>query len=68
MTLAHFIGYGLALYAGAGLGTAFVFVTFGLRHVLPRTSFTAGARLLLLPGAFALWPYVMIRWLKAVRR
>jgi hypothetical protein len=22
-----------------------------------------GARILLLPGAFALWPYVMARWL-----
>jgi hypothetical protein len=26
---------------------------------------TAGARLLLIPGAAALWPYVLARWLKA---
>ena len=26
---------------------------------------TLGARILLLPGAAALWPYVLMRWLKA---
>jgi hypothetical protein len=24
-----------------------------------------GARLLMLPGAIALWPYVLIRWIRA---
>jgi hypothetical protein len=31
-------------------------------------SFTPGARLLLLPGAAALWPYVIMRWRKAASR
>jgi hypothetical protein len=28
-------------------------------------TFTLGARLVLFPGAVALWPYVLARWLKA---
>jgi hypothetical protein len=28
---------------------------------------TPGARILILPGAFAFWPYVIFRWLKARR-
>ena len=26
---------------------------------------TIGARILFLPGATALWPYVLVRWLKS---
>jgi hypothetical protein len=29
---------------------------------------TAGARILIFPGAAALWPYVLLRWLKVGRR
>jgi hypothetical protein len=28
---------------------------------------TIGARILVLPGAAALWPYVLVRWLKSRR-
>jgi hypothetical protein len=56
----------LALYAVAGAVTAVAFVTFGVAQVLPAgTPVTLGARLLLLPGAAALWPYVLLRWVKA---
>jgi hypothetical protein len=56
----------LALYAVAGAVTAVAFVTFGVARVLPAgTPVTVGARLLLLPGAAALWPYVLRRWVKA---
>lgn len=56
----------LALYAAVGLVTAVAFVSFGISQVLPHPmSVTLGARILLLPGAFALWPYVLIRWRKA---
>lgn len=56
----------LALYALAGILTAVAFVTFGVAQVLPAgTPVTIGARLLLLPGAAALWPYVLLRWAKA---
>ena len=56
---------GLGLYVAAGLVTAVAFVTFGVTRVLPQpTSATVGARILLLPGAAALWPYVLARWLR----
>jgi hypothetical protein len=62
------LGYGFALYAAAGGCIALAFVTMGLGRVMAPASFTPGARLLLLPGAAALWPYVILRWLKATRR
>jgi hypothetical protein len=58
----------LAVYAAAGLAVAAAFVVFGVSRVLPeQASVTAGARILIFPGAAALWPYVLIRWLKARR-
>jgi len=60
---------GLALYAAVGAVTAFAFVSFGISRVLPHTMpATLGARLLLLPGSIALWPYIVLRWRKARRR
>ena len=59
----------IALYAAAGLCTAVAFVSFGVGRALPAPmSFTLGARLLLIPGAAALWPYVLARWLRARTR
>ena len=56
----------LALYAVVGAVTAVAFVTVGLARVLPPgTPVTVGARVLLLPGAALLWPYVLLRWVKA---
>jgi hypothetical protein len=58
--------YGLALYVLLGIVTAIVFVIFGVSQVLPHSAtVTVGARILLLPGAAALWPYVLLRWLKS---
>ena len=54
----------LAIYAVAGLVTAVAFVTFGVTRVQP-AAVSLGARLLILPGAAALWPYVLMRWLRA---
>jgi hypothetical protein len=56
--------YALGLYALLGLVTAVAFVSFGVTQVLPY-SMTLGARILVLPGAAALWPYVLARWLAA---
>jgi hypothetical protein len=56
----------LALYAAIGAATAVAFVTFGVTRV-QRASVSLGARILILPGAAALWPYVLVRWLKAAR-
>jgi hypothetical protein len=59
----------LALYAVAGVVTALAFVTFGIARVLPAgTPVTFGARVLLVPGAALLWPYVLLRWMKARAR
>jgi hypothetical protein len=56
----------LAAYAGIGAVAALAFVTFGVTRVQP-ASVSLGARILILPGAAALWPYVLARWLKAAR-
>jgi hypothetical protein len=63
--LAAFL-YGLALYAMAGVATAIAFVSVGLSQVLhPPVPATLGARMLFVPGAVALWPYILMRWRKA---
>ena len=57
---------GLVIYAIAGIVTALAFVSVGLSQVLhPPMPATLGARILFIPGAFALWPYVLIRWRRA---
>ncbi len=59
---------GLALYAAAGVAVAAAFLVFGVTRVLPEPlPVTVGARMLLFPGAAALWPYVLLRWLKSSR-
>jgi hypothetical protein len=65
--MAIFLLYGLALYALLGLVTGVAFVTFGVARVLPHATVTAPARILWLPGAAILWPYVLMRWLKSGR-
>jgi hypothetical protein len=66
MVLLYGLLYGLGLYAMLGIVTAVAFVSFGVTQVLPY-SMTIGARILVLPGAAALWPYVLVRWLKSRR-
>lgn len=64
--LSTIVLYGLAIYAAVGIVAALAFVVGGVSKVLPEPmALTFGARLLLLPGAFLLWPYVVMRWLKA---
>jgi hypothetical protein len=59
---------GPALYAAVGVAIGAAFVAFGIGRVLPDPApVTLGARLLILPGAAALWPYTLMRWLKAPR-
>jgi hypothetical protein len=58
------IVYSVALYALVGLVIAVAFVWFGITRVIPQSmTVTTGARLALLPGAAALWPYMLVRWL-----
>ena len=55
----------LAAYAVTGTVVAIAFLVFGVSRVLPHVSVTSGAKFLLLPGAVALWPLVLGRWLKS---
>jgi hypothetical protein len=52
-----------AAYVVVGIAVALGFVTVGVAQVQPMPV-TVGARILLLPGAFVLWPLVAARWLK----
>jgi hypothetical protein len=66
MTFAMLAGYGFLLYVAVGACVAMAFVSAGIDRVLPQpTAFTPAARLLMLPGAAALWPYVLLRWLRS---
>jgi hypothetical protein len=56
----------LALYAAMGVAIAAAFLVFGVTRVLPEpVPVTLGARIMLFPATAALWPYVLIRWLKS---
>ena len=55
---------GLVIYFAAGLVIGAAFVVFGVTTVQP-AQVTVGARVLLLPGATALWPLVLYRWLQS---
>ncbi|HKA02025.1 MAG TPA: hypothetical protein VKE70_36190 [Candidatus Solibacter sp.] len=55
----------LALYAAVGIVIAAAFLAFGVTRVPARATVTLGARIMLFPGAVALWPYVLIRWLRS---
>ena len=58
----------LALYAATGFAVAIAFLAFGVTRVLPEPAkATLGARIMLFPGTAALWPYVLIRWLRSSR-
>ena len=64
--LVAFLLNALALYAAVGAVTALAFVGIGVTRVQP-APVSLGARILLLPGATALWPYVLLRWIRAGR-
>src|SRR5262249_26107202 len=58
----------LALYAAAGFAVAGAFLVLGGTGVRPEPApVTFGARIMLFSGTAALWPYVLIRWLKSSR-
>ncbi len=52
-------------YVAIGIAMALAFVTIGLGRVMPHTRVTTGARILFAPGAAALWPLILSRWLAA---
>jgi hypothetical protein len=69
MSLGMVLLYGLGLYVLVGLCVAAAFVSFGVTRALAQpTSATLGARALIFPGAAALWPYVLCRWIASGHR
>jgi hypothetical protein len=63
-TIAAIIVYGVAVYAACGVAVALAFVSLGVTRV-QASPISLGARVLIAPGAAALWPYVLKRWLAA---
>ena len=63
-----FVG-GLAVYALAGAVFAAGFVAAGIQRV-DRVAENAslGFRLIVLPGVAALWPVLLVRWIRTARR
>jgi hypothetical protein len=60
--------YGLAAYAAIGLVAALALAAFGVTRLLPHPApVSIGARILLIPGATALWPYLILRWARSER-
>ena len=56
----------LVAYCATGIVSAIAFVIFGASRIVA-SPITPSARILILPGALAFWPYVIFRWLKARR-
>ena len=51
-------------YVAAGIFVAVAFAATGAHRLLPGApAISLGARVLLMPGAFLLWPLVLWRWL-----
>lgn len=67
-TIASVVVDAVLLYAAIGVLVALAFAAGGILRLLPRgRPATIGARLILLPGAVALWPLVLRRWRDAGR-
>jgi hypothetical protein len=68
MSVSSFILGLFIAYAAVGLVTALAFVSYGVERALPHPApVTIPARILLIPAAAALWPYVLTRWLRCKR-
>ena len=52
-------------YGIVGIAVAGAFFARGVTVTMPEASLTLGARILLLPGAIALWPLILGRWIKS---
>ena len=67
MQVAELLVDGLAAYGLAGAVFAVAFVTTGIQRVDPVAQHAPlGFRLIVLPGVAALWPLLLVRWLRAV--
>jgi hypothetical protein len=67
MQVAEFFVAGLAVYGLAGAVFAIAFVLFGIHRVDPVAEHSPiGFRLIVIPGAAALWPLLLTRWFRVV--
>ncbi len=58
----------LAAYGLIGTIFAIAFVTLGIQRMDPVAEHAPiGFRLIVLPGAAALWPLLLLRWVRGVR-
>lgn len=63
MGVADVVLVSLAAYGATGLAFGLVFVARGVNRVDPVAAHASvGVRLLLLPGAAALWPVMLVKW------
>ena len=68
MFVAEIVVVAVSAYLACGLLFGLAFVTAGVGRVdAAARGTTAGFRLLILPGAAALWPFLAARWVWAVR-
>ncbi len=62
--LALWISYGIVAYAAVGLLFALAFVLVGVGRIDPAAAHSKpGFRVMILPGAAALWPLLLMRWI-----
>ena len=67
-SVAHWLVAGAGAYALAGLLFAVPFAWRGAGALEPvARAGTPGFRLLIIPGAATLWPWLLVRWLRARR-
>jgi hypothetical protein len=64
--VAEWIVLAFGIYAVLGVAFAVPFALVGARRIDPvAAEGTWGFRILVVPGAAALWPYLALRWMKA---
>lgn len=64
-TVAVWLTYGAGFYVAAGMLFGLWFIASGVRRIDPAAIGTGlGFRMLILPGATALWPLLLIRVMK----
>ena len=64
----HGVLYALAIYLAVGAVVAVPFVIVGIGRIDPAAKAAPPVfRLLVLPGAVAMWPFLLRRWMRAGR-
>lgn len=66
--VAELIAYALIAYGAAGIVFACAFVMRGAGMLDPAAAKSGpGFRVMILPGSAALWPVLLLRWMRAKR-